>query len=449
MDEKRDNNNGQEWQQLEAMKEHTEQLAIPSAIDEVIRNGMQLGRQRRRRRMLTRMASYSACVLLMVMVALVRFSPAVAAYVGDIPGLRSLVQLINYDKGLQLALENDFMQPVGLSEEHDGIKLTVDGILADESRVIVFYTLNNMDGRKRVVNVHDVYLANNLDTSVSYGTSDYNEDWVSKQGTIDFYLNEGAGIPDILDLEFKVGKDLESIASGSVWKFVIPVDKAKFEGLKMTYAINQTVTVEGQRITFGTMIVYPTRIGLEVAYDPANTKKLFYFDDIRIEDEQGETFGTINNGVSGTNISNNRQVLYFQSNYFRKPEQLYLRASSIRALDKNKLEVLVDLDHKELLSRPDDRLTFNDVVGTSIEGGQNLLDFGLRNDDPLDKNRVFSLFDSKFKDASGQSFDSNGTGSTTDSFQYYINSADYVSPLTLTISDYPSRIHGDINLRIK
>ncbi|WP_256761636.1 DUF4179 domain-containing protein [Cohnella sp. WQ 127256] len=447
MDEKR-NYDGQELPLLDAMKEHIEQLPVPPQIDEVIRNGMQLGRQRRRHRVLTRMTSCIASLLILVLVASVRFSPAVAAYVGDIPGLRSFVQLIHFDKGLQLALENDYMQHVGLSDEHDGIKLTVDGVLADESRIIVFYTLDNMDGRKRVMNVQNVKLVNNQHTSISHGASDFGEDWVSKQGTIEFNLLDGAGIPDTLDLELKVGKDYETVANGPIWKFAIPVDKVKFEGLKETYDINQTVTVEGQRITIGTLTVYPTRIGLEVVYDSANTKKLFHFDDIRIEDEQGETFGTINNGVTASNISENRLVLYFQSNYFRKPDRLYLRANSIRALDKNKLEVQLDLNRKELLSRPDERLTLDDI-GISAENGQSILVFHLKNDDPLDKDRQYSLFDSKYKDASGQSFESNMTGSTFDSFQYYIKKTNYQSPLTLTISDYPSRIYGDINLRIK
>jgi len=449
MDETRGYNDS-EWPQLEAMKEHMEQLAIPEGIDAAIRSGMRLGQQRKRRRMLTRVASYTACLLLLASIASVRFSPAVAAYIGDIPGLRSLVQLINYDKGLRLALENDFMQPVGLSEEHDGIKLTVDGILADDTRIIVFYTLKNTDGRKRVINLREVKLVNDQDTktSTSFGSSDFSEDWESKQGMIDFYLLEGSSIPDLLDLELMVGKEFPVAASDPVWRFVIPIDKGKFEGLKETYEINQTVNVEGQLITFEKMTVYPTRIGLEVAYDPTNTKKLFYFDDIRIEDEKGETFGTINNGILASNISEDRLVLYFQSNYFRKPNQLYLRANTIRALDKSKLEVQIDLDSKELLSRPEERLTFVDA-GTSQRDGQGVLVFRLNNDDPLDENRQFHLFDSRYKDASGQSFESNQTGSSGDEFQYYIKKADYKGPLTLTIVDYPSRIRGDINLRIK
>ncbi|MGF7049949.1 hypothetical protein J2T13_004472 [Paenibacillus sp. DS2015] len=448
MDEKYEDKE-QEFPQLEAMKGHIDQLVVPREISEAVQNGMGQGRVRRRRRVIRRMVSFTACLLVLVSIASVRFSPVVAAYVSDIPGLRSLVQLINNDKGLQLALENDFMQSVDQSIEHDGIKLTVDSLIIDKSRVIVFYTLDNMDGRKRAINLVDVKLLNYTETSTSFGISDFKEDWESKQGTFDISLNNEIDIPDNLDLNLRVGTGNRATESSSVFQFEIPVDKEKFAGLKETYDIDQTVIVEGQRISFGTMTIYPTRIGLEVAYDPSNTKKLFSFDDIRIEDEHGETFGTITNGISSSLMDDNRQVLYFQSNYFRKPDQLYLRASSIRALDKSKLEVLVDLDRKVLLTRPDDKLTF-DPAGVSREKGKKALVFHLKNEDPLDENRIFSLFDTRYKDATGQSFESNQTGETsTGEVHYYIEKADYTSPLKLTISDYPSRIRGDINLRIK
>ncbi|WP_169306763.1 DUF4179 domain-containing protein [Cohnella pontilimi] len=429
----------EEQLQLEAMKEQIEQIAVPEEIDEAIRNGMRLGRQRRRRRRLTRAASYVACLLILASVASIRFSPTVAAYVGDIPGLRSLVELINYDKGLKLALENDYMQPVGLSEEHDGIQLKVDGIIADESRIIVFYTLNNMDGRKRIVNLGEVKLVNYEHASSDFGSSNFSEDWHSKQGTFEFNSHDEVGIPETLDLEIKVGEGVEASATAPVWKFSVPVDKTRFDGMKETYPIDQTVTVEGQRITFGKMTVYPSRVGLEVAYDPANTKKIFAFDDIRLEDELGETFGTITNGVSATTLSDGRQILYFQSNYFRKPNHLYLRASSIRALDKSKLEVKVDVDQKQLLSRPDDRMT---LTGNAFTGEEDLnaLVIRLKNEDPRDKNFHYFLFQTDYKDASGQVFQSNRMGSTTGEYQYYIKKANYKGPLTLTIADYPSRI---------
>lgn len=448
MDEKYQQNE-RELPELELMKEHAEQLAVPRGINEAILNGMYLGRKRRRHRMMTRMIAFTGCLLILVTIASIRFSPVVAAYVSDIPGLRSFVQLISYDKGLQLALESDFMQPVGLSDEHDGVNLMVDGILADESRIIIFYTLKNIDGRKRVINLVDAKLVNNKDISLSYGSFNFNEDWDNKQGTIELNLHEGIEIPDTLDLRLKVGKEQEKTEDGPVWQVVVPVDKEKFEGLKETYDINQTVIVEGQRIHFGTMTVYPTRIGLEVDYDPSNTKRLFYFDDIRIEDEQGEPFGTITNGISGSTIEENRQVLYFQSNYFHKPNQLYLRASSIRALDKSKLEVLVDLDNMQLLSRPDNKLTLV-PTSDSEEKSRNALVFHLKSDDSLDENRGFSVFENNYRDGTGKLFAFNRTAAdSSGELNYYLEKANYISPLKLTISDYPSRIWGDINLRIK
>lgn len=429
------------------MKEHIDQLTIPSEIDESIRAGMRIGRMRRRNRFIMRIASYTACLLLLASVVSVRFSPVVAAYVSEIPGFRSFVQLIHYDKGLELAMENGFMQPLNLSDEHDGIKLTVDGILADESRVIIFYTMNNVDGRKRVINLHSAKVVNNEDTSSSFGSSHFEENWESKQGTIDLLLRDGAGIPDTLKLELQISENNETVENTSVWRYKIAVDVEKFAGLKETYEINRTINVEGQRITFVNMIVYPTRIGLEITYDKDNTKKLFSFDDIRIEDERGETFGTIKNGVSGTAIDENRHIIYFESNYFSKPKQLYLRASSIRALDKNKLKVQVDLDRKELISRPDERISLVEIGPR--EGDQVILVFKMRNNDPLDNMRQYHLIQSGYKDASGKSFNSSQSGSSTNEFFLYMNKEDYVSPLTLTIADYPTRIHGDINLRIK
>ncbi|GMK48314.1 hypothetical protein PghCCS26_54440 [Paenibacillus glycanilyticus] len=451
MDEYRDEQ-ARELPELEAMKEYMEDIPIPSGIDATIWSGIKAGRQRRRRRVFSRMAAYTACLLLVVSVASVRFSPEVAAYVGEIPGLKPLVELIHYDKGLELAIDNDFMQPVALSEVRDGIKMTIDGIIADESRIIVFYTLENVDGQKSVVHFQGVRLTNIKNMSSSYGSAAFEEDWKIRQETIEFQPEDGTRLPDTLELEMKFNKVSEAATTDTVWHFSIPVDKAKFEGLKETYDLNQTVTVEGQRITFGTMTVYPTRIGVEVNYDPANTKKLFYFDDLRLVDERGEEFSSIMNGVSGSTLDENRQVLYFQSNYFKKPKHLYLRASSIRALDKAKREIKVDLEQKKLTTRPDSQLTLKDI-GTSADDGQGILIFELKNDNPLDQDRMYSLFESNYKDASGKSFQSHMTGSSGNGsdteYEYYIPKGKYQSPLTLFIQDYPTRIHGDIDLKIK
>ncbi|WEK54459.1 MAG: DUF4179 domain-containing protein [Candidatus Cohnella colombiensis] len=450
MDERHEHgqeNQPHEWPQLEAMREHLGNLPFPQGIDEAIRQGMSRAKQRRRRRKLVRLCAYSACTLLIVIVLSVRFSPAVAAFVKEIPVLGSIVELIQYDKGLQLALENDFMQKVSLYEDIDGIKVTIDGVVADESRVMIFYTLTNMDGRKGAVYLDEAKIVNSGDIQygLSYGNSGFDEVWELKQGSIDMNLQEGTQLPNHLELEMKLSPYDKSVKQGdAVYHFNIPIDKEKFEGMYETIAINKTVTVEGQHITFGEMTVYPTRIGIEVEYDAANTKKLFYFDDIRLVDEKGEAFGTIMNGVSASQIDENRTILYFQSNYFLKPKELYLRARSIRALDKSKLEVRVDLDEMKLLSRPDSLLSLESTSKRELWNERGLI-FNLRNDEM----RSYNLFKNSYTDATGQTFESNRSESSNEYYQYFIEKVEQQSPITLTIEDYPARIYGDVNIQIR
>ncbi|WP_336775991.1 hypothetical protein [Paenibacillus sp. MMO-58] len=108
----------------------------------------------------------------------------------------------------------------------------------------------------------------------------------------------------------------------------------------------------------------------------------------------------------------------------------------------------MDLNRKQLLAGPDSLLTIKDV-GASDEQGQDWIVFGLKNEDPLDQARAYSLFKMSYKDASGQFFDSDRTGSSGDEYRFYIPKENYQSPLTLFIQDYPTRIHGDIDLKIK
>ncbi|WP_223067510.1 DUF4179 domain-containing protein [Paenibacillus caui] len=427
----------------------TEQIRIPEEMDRAILLGIEKGRRYRKKRIRSRIAIGTGCLFILAALLSVRFSPAVAAYVGSIPGLKALVEMLHYDKGLQLALKNDFIEPLGMSQEKDGIELVMDGMLADESRVILFYTLNNKAALKGNVDINGVKLedgaGNWLDGySVSYGSTDVREDWKTKQGQIDFSFQDGTAVPDRLRLNLRLlgmGEAKEARADPG-WKFEIPVDKSKLSSMKETYAINQSATVEGQRITFGTMTVYPTRIGVEVNFDPHNTKKILSFDDIAIVDEHGEKFGTIMNGVTASHKSEDSIILYFQSNYFLKPKELYIEGGSMRALDKNKLEVKIDLKKKRLLTKPDDRLSLEGMTDT-------VLHFRLHKDDSLDEGRRYSVFSSLFTDASGKEFHSSQMGFSNEDIQYDIPRDVYLSPLTLKIDDYPARIQGNIHIKVK
>jgi len=439
------------WQDV---RDAVERIAVPAEkLDAAVERGLEKARRRRRSGRRMRVGAGAASLLLLASLLSIRFSPAVAAYVGDIPGLDSVVQWIRGDKGIRLALEHDFMQPIGLGEQHGGVELTIDGLVADESRVLLFYSIADRRGHPEPARIIGVDLTDGSGLPLNgyglgYGTPDYGpkpEDGIGR-GSIDITFQEGSAVPDAIKLGVKLATEEQAAESRPLWNYTIPIDRGKFEGLERMIAVNQAVTIEGQRIRFGTMTVLPTRIGLEVAYDPANTKHIFGFDDLEIVDEAGNVFGTIANGVSATYKDEHTSILYFQSNYFTEPRELYLRASSLRALDKGKLEVRIDLENERLLTKPDDRLR---LEGIAAEGSDIVLDFRLANDDSRDANRSYGIFASRFVDSSGAEFYSAMSGSSEGEIQYHLPAAAYRSPLTLTIDNYPTRIEADLLLRIQ
>ncbi|UUZ92844.1 DUF4179 domain-containing protein [Paenibacillus sp. P25] len=124
-------------------------------IDASIRRGIRqanLMRQRRRERTRRWIWSGTAvCSLFLLLGITVRVSPAFAAVLRDIPGMDVFVKLVERtaDQGIRQAVQNEYVQPVGVSDEKDGVRFTVDGILADDSRLVALYSLRSTDGKDR------------------------------------------------------------------------------------------------------------------------------------------------------------------------------------------------------------------------------------------------------------------------------------------------------------
>ena len=455
-------------------------MPIPSELDNYIQKGLAKGIKAQKAGRFRKWSALVACCLLATLITTVRVSPAVAAVLHQIPGLGYIVELINYDKGLQSAVENDFIQPLGISDEHENVIFTVDGIIMDESSLVIFYTVENKRGRG-VVDFPEVELFDEMgkplkDVAIgSYSAGDLDPDGdgkVHSQFNVNF--SDHTVIPNRLSLKVKLGVKIKppenlkpseqsqanhpesSTQLPSTWEVTIPVDKDKFAGLKTVYEVNQSVVIEGQKITFEKVTVFPTRMILNVSYDPANSKKIFAFDDLTLVNEKGEVWGRIMNGMSGSRLDENHEVLFFQSNYFTQPKKLFLRGKSIRALDKKDTRVTLDLENKRILTGPPNIIL--DQVIMAPSGMVTELYFLLKTNLEYDRERGFSIFNFAFTDAGGKSFNARSQSSRPHSEKQGYDQtivlelrddAFYRSPITLQIQDYPSRIIGEFNIPIK
>lgn len=473
-----------EIQALERVKALSNSMLLPDTLDDSIQRGMAQGVKSQKAHAHRKWSTLVACFLLIVLLTSVRVSPTLAAALQHIPGLGYIVELINYDKGLQSAVENDFIQPLGVSDEHEDILFTVDGIIMDESSLIIFYTIED-NGDHDILELSRPELFDekgaNLAVSLSHGSSgDSDPDGDGKvHEKINVNFSEETILPELITLkarlherktqessipvsaDVKVGLPSEMTHNErpteltSIWEVKLPVDKTKFAGMKTVYEIGQSVVIEGQKITFERATVYPTRTMLQVAYDPTNAKKIFIFDDLKLLNENGQEWGRIMNGVTGTKLDENHELLYFQSNYFTEPKELILQGKSIRALDKNQTKVVLDLDQGKILESPPG-LTLDQMMKTPE--GQYELHFLLKIHPEYDENRGYSIFNFQYTDALGKSYDSGEQGTLThfgnDEQDQTLTitlpgNATYQSPITFQLNDYPSRIFGEINLRIK
>ena len=448
-------------------------IKIPEDIDKYINKGIDRGRRKMAAKRIEIFLAVMGSLLLAMFITGIRVSPVFASNVARIPGLNYIVELVSLDKGLSAAVENEYIQHIDKSVEYENIKFTIKDVIADNSGIIVFYSLENK-GSHIMPRIRDVKLTDfrgsDLKMSIGYDAAQY--EGKKFEGKIEFYSNEnqGEGIPDNLvlkvgleeqrklkeseispkdnTLEQNTGIPGEPEVIGGSWQIPFTIDREKLSGAEKIYSINQTVEIEGQKIKFEDIRIYPIKSILSISLDSTNTKKLFTFEDLKLMDENGGEWGRIVNGLSGSNPGGDRQTLNFQSNYFTKPKELYITGNYIRALDKDKCYFTVDTANGKILYSPFNLLSLRDIT---VGKDQMFLSAEMKRNAPYsDKN--FSITNEAF-DSNGHPLTiiSEGMESGDKACYYHYNlklGSGFKGPVTFKLCDYPSRISGSFTIKI-
>lgn len=172
--------------------------------------------------------------------------------------------------------------------------------------------------------------------------------------------------------------------------------------------------------------------------------KILQFEDMRIEDENGEIWSSIRNGISGRGENQNKENTYFlQSNYFKEPKELYLKFDKVQALPKEESYLLVDFAKKEILEQPSHRKI--EVLNI----GDNTIELKYY---PIRENYMYTLF-SQGENAKGEIVDIPGQSNHgNDKEQFSINTLDekdIINPIRLDFIAYPNYLDGSASIQIK
>lgn len=438
-----------EEKQLESLKGAFTEFPIPTdRLDEAIIAGIKQGKQQRTKGILWKRSSLVAALLLILFTSFIRVSDTFAAYVTKIPGMEKFVELVRYDKGLSDAVEHEYMQSYeGLVAEHDGLKMTIDSFIVDEKQMFVFYTLESTADHRHVwtdsISVTDAD-GNEVLAAISYGGEQENLQEVKQPvlHRMDFLFNEPLNVDELhVTMRFKEGENHVGKSLAGEWKIPIQIDQVKIAEKKV-FDVNEIVEVEGQKIIVKQVTIYPTRVAVLVAYDSNNSKEIFDIEDIRLVNERGEARTIISDGVTWSNVGEHEREFFLQSNYFNESEQLYLRFNKIRALNKDELEVVVDPELSEIIQAPVDGL----LKEFRRDGGELSFKFAM---EPGQKQLtvpplLYGKEDDLYYVESTHEDDRSQTV-----YIPYSPRKHGTGPITLTIKDYPARIHGDVEIKLK
>ncbi|QED46641.1 DUF4179 domain-containing protein [Cytobacillus dafuensis] len=438
-----------EEKELEKSRNTLQDLSISDDIaNQAILEGMKRAKamKMRKKKFLPIKVFLAASLFIISLITSVKVSDTMADYISNVPGIEKIVEFIRQDKGLLAAAENNYFQKIGTTVENGEVKVTIDSIVRDEKELLIFFNyrakgvvdqifpeeISLLDGNRNILPYRAYY--SNLNPN---GEKKY----VNK-ATARVPLADGDILPEELILSFAFSVN-DKMLNQNI-DIPLTLDEDKFAAKKVIN-MNKSIKVEGQEITIKKVTIYPTQTAIDIMLNPENSKKIFGFNDIHLEDETGEKWEEIepNDFIS----YENEMVIYLQSNYFSDPKELYLAFSSIRAVDKDELWVEIDPHKKKIIKAPKDGKISSvykrwEELAITLETNPNFFD-----------KQIFTYAEDLNGNIIGKGKSFGGGGSPNNNYvTYYVpypTKEAVAGPIKLKLLDYPATINKKIKLKIK
>ena len=361
--------------------------------------------RRRRKRLVYRpLAGMAACFALFV--ALVNFCTPVASACARVPVLRELAAAVTFSRSLSDAVENDYVQELHLSQTQQDITAEIDYLIVDRRQVNVFYRLSSdryaylgagceifaADGSKPECCTYASNLFHAANGELRTLTSDFEGD-----------------VPDKLLLRMTVyDGEAERWETGlAEFEFLLEFDP-QFTEKGEVIPLDRTVEMDGQKITFTQLEIYPTHIRVDVEDSPENTA---WLRSLRfcIETEGGRRFEPVTNGISATGSPDSPAMVSYraESTWFARAKKLKLVVTGAQWLRKDMEKTYVNLQTGETGPLPDGA----SFLSAEKNGSGWLVTFrsGCTEGEPIGQ-----LFGSIYYDADGNSYEINEFSTSDD-----------------------------------
>lgn len=392
----------EEKQKLEKRKNVINQVDVP--LDKVqmsIRNGFEKAKQeKKRKRIITHRSLWSVAMVALLFIAFVtsiNVSPAFANKVSAIPGMERVVALVQNDKGLVAAVENNIYQQINASQTEHGITVTLDGVIADEKGMVVFYTVESKEKDLSELGYKYLRIKSNNRSPYQYSMEIHNRFYpLAKEKGLKVFSSSHrieTSFRSLLPTE-EHNFELGLINGDTIENFKIPFSFKRIDNLdSKTITVNKEMKIEGQIIKVKFISVDPTGMKVYLETKSSNTKKFLYgaFNKIQLVDEDGREWSAYSDSYYWE--ENKFTVSMPESFYFYNPKKLTLKFGKIAAMDKDEAYLLIDTNSSEFIKQPKDSI-FSDLKIENNKGSF-IID--------ADRNKEFVYFP-KLIDANGEEY---------------------------------------------
>lgn len=448
----------------EANREQAAEMS-PVKLRSAVRRGIGEGRVRARRRSIFYVSGgvlAFAAVLLLTFAAL---QPA--GHMADVPDVsvqrdwgafEVFRERAEGDRALTRALDQGEVRPLEATVEKDGYTVTVHGAAADSQSMIVLYSVQNDSGEAAVIGEASVKYES-PDSGMGSSSSGDRVLEVEKTSyqVVEVLLNGEAeySTAAMLELVLTPDHDKARLSSSMEYRTEIEVpfefDRSGLAAREHTTEGNEVLSIDGQRIYVPRVLTTPLGVYVDITYDPNNTKKIFGL--IRpklIVHKEGKT-------EELPWIGSTNETMQFMGASSTDPDWIELEIDGISALERNKLQLVVDTEKMTVIEAPDQGVEL-EPAGEEYASGFVVV----KKTGPVPNGMSSGTqLGSTFKDGNGvehkigpsdglvsHSMDGK-EGEVTISREYlYIGDQKWPQPLTFDILRYPNPIMEKAKVRI-
>lgn len=389
----------------------------PAELEGTVKKALKRGKnsQKKRRAFIISAGSFAACFGAFIL--LVNLSVPFARACGNVPLLRELAKAVAWSPSLSAAVENDYVQPMGMTQTENGVTVTVEYIIVDMKQLNVYFTLDSREYPQLEADCQISLPGEQGGYSTSSG--DFNTpNGQLRSARVDFVESD---LPEALELTVQVyaGQGSEEPAEPSTARageedpFAAPSGKEPDYLVEFTFPlefdptftakgevipVDAVFTLDGRTVSITEAEAYPTHMRLNFHTDPANdawlTGLTFY-----MEDETGHQFQPNRNGLlsSGMTGGSDDSTVWLDSPYFSRSRRLTLHITGAEWLDKEAPRVRLDLAEGTAENLP---ANIRFLTAEKLSGGW-IVSFLA----PFrEENLMYSLFSHTFWDEEGQEY---------------------------------------------